>query len=1036
MKQISQNVDSDEELSQDDARMAMEVMDKIHEARKRSWRRCCMGMIGCVALLALAAFFLGEKVAGSKIVERFINVEVDEVEEEFEMEHPDLAPKLLVKDRNLKGWNNPGQGPKFNIFEKRFRGMRSTNGFFYVGNGWCTNFAGMKLKENKVNWQADHALIATSATSLMSPAFSLSVTERKTTMNDDFFMPKCATQCRKFRYCIGYMTKEDQNGPAGCDIITTTDIWASGGIFMASKEDDNVHCWAKKLPKDLEKLEFKEMLTPAGESGVAGPASTNKLCASNGQSGDHPGTKQLCKDSTGDGRIFINDCDLTCIEYRCERDPYCIGYVSNHDFFRPVSAADKLIPNIKWHTFIKYGSIDEKSKLGSNLRELYRPPQVPAELPNRDQIPIASDEGERKPLELPKVVALSPPPVKEPVEVSREEVSEMPPIVKKPNMPSEELLKPVTRTEAPKPMFPETNDSVDCEQSEWKALDSCSKNCGGGVMTEFRKVIKKAENGGKACGPGSRKTPCNTDACPDDRPKFSDVVKALQEDSDSVQDKVNVGSLVERLNKLRDGIEKIRKLLLEYYTVSGAMANATQILEKTFLHGPERNREMFYQGEEQLVDRFLRALLYDRKFTVGTIGSSVTAGHDNCHYDCYQEQLNRLMQPAFSDAGFEFECLNAGMTGGCGDSFKDQPMCMKHTLGEDVDLVHYSWTYFEHRDVEKYQERFIRWAYKFPKSPLPLILNTGNCNNLLGENRSMWYRKLMYLKYGPLGMNYLCMQGGLWEGGHYEKGKPGMEPGKVGDKLHDTTRYGENETAQRKRSLGVVYRNWHPGPLQFQLVADALGWQYSNAILKAIDLILKEEDPKSKWDPYPDKVELEEPSHCDPAICDTKNPPSCHNAETPTYGAPSVEYLDPSSSDYPYDKETYNWARHDDRVTMLIPRDERSRPECQHLDHCGGWWRNGGNDSGWIAFKFNNLETGRIIFCCQGKQGGKEAVEQGELIVELNNNRVEIEPVMDKCVLVQEKFSDPAEASQTHILGIFQPKSAKKICTIDHVIGV
>jgi len=103
MKQISQNVDSDEELSQDDARMAMEVMDKIHEARKRSWRRCCMGMIGCVALLALAAFFLGEKVAGSKIVERFINVEVDEVEEEFEMEHPDLAPKLLVKDRNLEG---------------------------------------------------------------------------------------------------------------------------------------------------------------------------------------------------------------------------------------------------------------------------------------------------------------------------------------------------------------------------------------------------------------------------------------------------------------------------------------------------------------------------------------------------------------------------------------------------------------------------------------------------------------------------------------------------------------------------------------------------------------------------------------------------------------------------------------------------------------------------------------------------------------------------------------------------------------------
>ena len=31
------------------------------------------------------------------------------------------------------------------------------------------------------------------------------------------------------------------------------------------------------------------------------------------------------------------------------------------------------------------------------------------------------------------------------------------------------------------------------------------------------------------------------------------------------------------------------------------------------------------------------------------------------------------------------------------------------------------------------------------------------------------------------------------------------------------TRYGENEVSPRKDSLGVVFRNWHPGPLGFQV---------------------------------------------------------------------------------------------------------------------------------------------------------------------------------------------------------------------------
>ena len=57
-------------------------------------------------------------------------------------------------------------------------------------------------------------------------------------------------------------------------------------------------------------------------------------------------------------------------------------------------------------------------------------------------------------------------------------------------------------------------DSVDCKQSDWKTIDSCTKTCGGGVISAVRSILKKAENGGKPCGPSARTMPCNTNACP------------------------------------------------------------------------------------------------------------------------------------------------------------------------------------------------------------------------------------------------------------------------------------------------------------------------------------------------------------------------------------------------------------------------------------------------------------------------------------------------------------------------------------------
>ena len=75
------------------------------------------------------------------------------------------------------------------------------------------------------------------------------------------------------------------------------------------------------------------------------------------------------------------------------------------------------------------------------------------------------------------------------------------------------------------------------------------------------------------------------------------------------------------------------------------------------------------------------------------------------------------------------------------------------------------------------------------------------------------------------------------EKGITKHGYPGNVWGAIGDTLHNTTRYGEASgiSQTRKDSLGVVYRNWHPGPLGYQVVADTFTFYYTQALLLALD---------------------------------------------------------------------------------------------------------------------------------------------------------------------------------------------------------
>ena len=271
---------------------------------------------------------------------------------------------------------------------------------------------------------------------------------------------------------------------------------------------------------------------------------------------------------------------------------------------------------------------------------------------------------------------------------------------------------------------------------------------------------------------------------------------------------------------LRSSLEKLRRDLENYYGTNGA-----KILVDANVNPPDSTSSVEY-----IAHKIARAFVHQSQFVIGVLGSSVAAGHDNCAYDNYEHQLERTLEPLWNLAGVAFSVRNAGETGGCGDDFTNQPFCVRHMVGDDIDALHYTWTYFG--DKPPWHERILRWALLMDHSPPLTVFNVNEKSQYNGDQKLKdAYRKFGYTVWSPLGSLYKHTS---WKGKKW---------GEIGDSLHNTTRYGElpNVSETRRKSLGVVFRNWHPGPLGFQMISDAFAYYYAGAMLKALDMIAKKQ---------------------------------------------------------------------------------------------------------------------------------------------------------------------------------------------------
>ena len=253
-----------------------------------------------------------------------------------------------------------------------------------------------------------------------------------------------------------------------------------------------------------------------------------------------------------------------------------------------------------------------------------------------------------------------------------------------------------------------------------------------------------------------------------------------------------------------------------------------------------------------------------------------------------------------------------------------------------------------------------------------------------------------------------------------------------------------------------MYRNWHPGPLGFQVASDAFAYVYTHGVLMALDII--EADMNSglnildRWFDsqhsknigkssqngralvqrslfqLPPHEEMNKPLYCDPLICSINSPPSCLNYEKPTFGAAGIAVKDQAGWDIWH--EDHKWNNMVGKVDTAIYK-AKNDPEwfkkCQHLDACGGVFASQ-ESHGELVFNLpaSTMESGVVVVCgCCGKNVGETMFIRNEkLNIKLNGRVLDKSTIIvwpnPKCVRLLSGFGEEGFEKENTILLSFE----------------
>ena len=448
------------------------------------------------------------------------------------------------------------------------------------------------------------------------------------------------------------------------------------------------------------------------------------------------------------------------------------------------------------------------------------------------------------------------------------------------------------------------------------------------------------------------------------------------------------------LEPMHEAAVKLRHDLEEYYGEHHGMLTAGWKIDP--------------QADTYTRNQFIKSI-HSRapQFVIGTLGSSVAAGHDTCGYFSYENQLTRMLAPVFAAGGMEFVHRNAGQGGGCGDSHRNQVYCVKNLVGQDVDIVHAVWNYFG--DTRDAFEKLVRWSLLLDKAPPVHLYGTG------AHGRVTCFDDPPFEHYGKTwGHNGVCLESGLESGGQFH----GREWGKVGDGYHNIVRGDwSNETQEIKDQLGITYNNWHPGALGHQFVADMFAYAYSGYIIDA-----SLEDTPVPDSPVILASDLPVPLYCNPLECSGDVMPECTNFETPTYGYAGTKLVDKHDHWNPHVGEEPQGftVGTGPGSNNLVPKEFQKywpAEKCNFLDTCSHLYA---DSPGMQVFRLPQMKLGRVILCGHGKHAADEmffdnpslTVEIGGILLD-RSGWVKDSPE-SKCVVVHQGFEEGATQQTEH----------------------
>jgi hypothetical protein len=452
--------------------------------------------------------------------------------------------------------------------------------------------------------------------------------------------------------------------------------------------------------------------------------------------------------------------------------------------------------------------------------------------------------------------------------------------------------------------------------------------------------------------------------------------------------------------------------------------------------------KLYEKGIEALSDKFARAIVWKDTFIVGAIGSRVIAGQDNCAYDSYENQLQRSMKPIVDKIGIGFEVRNAAQGGKCEKSYKTKIWCIENLLGADIDTIHYSWSGMERGDYQQYREMFIRSSLMMNKSPVPIILDTGDGSTYNPEDFEL------LLSYGKLGYNILYMQKGLKRSSSLYVA---AASGTIGDGYHNTTRYGETATTLKTRrdSLGVEFRNSGPGPLLLQTVSDILVLQYITALELALINIKNESEPTKRWPRKGNPMSLYElgpPIKCKALWCEMQSRPKCSIFEAPPFGLNDIPVI---LSRYQKNGNLYKdslpyFKKWKETPTIQMPKLERNQMKCQHHEFCAGYRTEGNEATNPITFQLPEMSIGFVAVCGFMQDPVSSNPVKFHIVpgtrawIDAREISPSLSIVFEQCIQIQSSFSKNSTDYRHNgqlMLSLQLPPSSKTF-TITHAIAM